>query len=253
MHQMMLLLLFALAGMAALVAREAQRPLRELAEGTLANAGAAATAGLKLTAFGLMGEIRTNTAEKVKTECTHASTFKFLTPVSFVQKTGSEEILEKSAHGIATGSVVFVNSVAGPTQGLLKAGLQEFFYAESVETGNGLKLYQDEARTSPEKVPTAEKITSISLSVCEQSSEVPVVYEWAAAPVRSTITSKEKYEINIAAGHIVSAIGYGKAPANAGTLTIPKEFRMFEKVGTEETVSGGKYAVTETNAGVTVQ
>jgi hypothetical protein len=249
---MMLLLLFALAG-TALVSREAQRPLREALEGAFNDAAAAARAAIKLTAMGLMGEIRTSTATEVKKECTHASTFKFLTPVSFVQKTGSEEILEKAGHGIATGSVVFVNSVAGPTQGLLKAGLQEFFYAESVETGNGLKLYQDEARTSAEKVPTAEKITSISLSVCEQSSEVPVVYEWAAAPVRSTITSKEKYEINIASGHVVSAIGWGKAAANAGTLTIPKEFRMFEKVGTEETVSGGKYAVTETNAGVTVQ
>jgi len=202
--------------------------------------------------MGYLGDLRNTGLKKMGEECKYATTYKLLTAVTGIkQKSGSESIFEKTAHGLETGNIVYLKSVTGGTTtgngALVKTG--EFMYVKEVSSSE-FELSQTESFVA-EKIPTGEAVSAMEVQAIEETSETPLKIEgeaWAfkAAAERAILTSKEKAEVAVAEGKEVGAVAYGKKSSVQGTKKKPTELQLVEKVTTPETVGASKkYVITE--------
>jgi hypothetical protein len=187
-----------------------------------------------------MGENRNAMLKKSGEEATFFGTFKLAAATTGWVSINNKE-LEKTAHGLETGNIVYIKAMTVGGSGLVKTG--EFFYVEKVSTSK-IKLSQTEAIEAEEW--TVEISGTVELQLLEETTETRKKVEWAATAKKAKLTSKEKYECAIATGKVVAVVGYW-TEVSGGTATVPKNVRVLEKV-TEETIGASKaYVVTEAN------
>ena len=74
-------------------------------------------------------------------KATYFGTFKLAAAVT-AWKSTSSSILEKTAHGLETGNIIYIKAMSEGGSGLVKAG--EFFYVKKVTTGT-IELSQTES------------------------------------------------------------------------------------------------------------
>ncbi len=236
MTQHLVFLLIAMMGAVALT----YQPLHRTFAGAAAETLDALARGVKLTAMGYLGEARNAALKKIGEEATFFGVFK-MAAATTAWKSTSSSILEKTAHGLETGNIIFIKAMTEGGSGLVKTG--EFFYVKKVSTST-IELSQTESFV--QETWSVEIKGTVEFQLLEETTTTRVKVEWKATAEKAKLTSKEKYECVVAEGKVVAVVGYW-TEVSGGTATVPKNVRVLEKVA-EETVGASKaYVVTEAN------